>query len=433
MEGNWNSAILPWIKSKVFTKSSSFLAALMLANVVAYLYYVLLARMMAPAEYGVVVTLTSASYLLDVVMRSIQSTLTKTMGSMGPGATRQTRAVFLTAMKTLLPMACLVIVAVGIASGWATEFLNLENNTPIILLAIYAALHFLAPVPRGILLGVGQPGKASAAIIVEPVIRLVAGAILVLLGMKAIGGLAGYIMGAILSFVFGIALIWSMLATGKGHEKELIYAEGWDRFAVQVLIMNACLMVMSSLDQIMVKHYFPPDLAGDFAATSILGRVLVMSGISIGIVVFTRSATLLQGNPDSQAFAKGLLAMGLVAFLALGLAFAAPTAVVGLTAGSQYQFAHAYLVLVAFETSLFGFIYIQANYHASMGRMVVTWPLAIACLLEVGLVAWYHASIEQILFILIAVMAGTLVYLSSSSWSILRGRSPMPQFDEELP
>jgi hypothetical protein len=65
-------------------------------------------------------------------------------------------------------------------------------------------------------------------------------------------------------------------------------------------------------------------------------------------------------------------------------------------------------------------VYIQAYFQLSIKRMQALWPLLIATVLEIALLARYHASVQQILFGLIGVMAALLVCVSVISWAILR-------------
>jgi hypothetical protein len=63
---------------------------------------------------------------------------------------------------------------------------------------------------------------------------------------------------------------------------------------------------------------------------------------------------------------------------------------------------------------------VQAYYLISVRKMQVAWPLGLAAILEIGLLVQYHATIQQVLLVLILVMGGLLVCVSILSWWALR-------------
>ena len=421
LPAQWRARILWNIAHRARGESAFLFEALMLANVVAYAYHVLMARMLSPADYGTVVTLTSISYVLDVVVRTVQAGLTKTVAAAKEKSGERARHAFTLAMRTVVALAGVTLVSAFLAGRWAAGFLHLDAATPVILLGAYASLTFLGPVPRGVLLGLNRLHRASVSIILEPVGRLIVGVAFVAYGLRVDGALIGYAMGSLLALAIAWVLLWPLLAKTADRESETSSLEGMDRYAALVLLANICLMVMASIDQVVVKHFFSIDEAGNYAVAFVLGRVILMGAISLGIVVFTRSTAMHPTDPRrAMVLAKGLLAMGAIAGTATAVSLAAPTSIVRLIAGSQYASAHTFVGLVGVEMTLFGLVYVQAYYHLSLGKMQVVWPLFLASALAVALLVQFHASIQQVLTILISVMGALLICVSALSWRDVR-------------
>ncbi len=412
------------IRNLILTRSSYLFIALMIGNVIAYFYQMAMARLMIPAEYGVVVTLTSVSYLLDVISRTIQTSVTKSTSSLNEVNSRKSRAIFFDTLRTTVPIALLIVAGIWISSGWLAKFLQIDSNLLIILLGVYASLHFLAPVPRGILLGFNRIGEAGFTVIIEPIVRLTIGVLLIVWGWKVSGAIIGFIMGGVLSFFAGVIPIRKLLAPKGTPVMSSFKTTGHERYAAIVLVMNLCLMVISSIDQIMVKHYFSAEIAGNYAVTFVIGRVIVMTAISLGIVIFTRSATMEENDPKRvYPFMKSMLLMGAISFLTILATWIAPGIIIHLQAGSQYGLAQSYLRLIAIEMFLFGLVYVQTYYHISIGEMQGLWLLLVATGLEIALLAIFHSSVQQMLWILISIMTGLLVGVTALSWrSFYRNR-----------
>lgn len=417
---------LAWAWRGLTSGSVVLFGALMFGNGVAYIYLMLVARVMSPGEYGALVTLTSTSYVLAVVMRTIQAWVVKAVSSAPGGGARRVPGLFLTALRALVPVATVVLAGYWLASGWVADFLHLDSAVPVIVLGLYSFSSFLVPVPRGVLLGLNRLQLAGAVHVVEDLARLVGGLALVVLGLGVNGALAGYAIGNVVSFALALIWLWPLLARHRGQATQRDGLGGIDRYASVLLIANTCLMVMASVDQIAVKHFFSDQVAGNYAVAFLLGRVIVMSTVALGWVVFTRSATMPVADPRRlRLFATGLAVIGSIAAVLTAGYLVAPGLAIHLMGGSQYEFAADYVGLVGIEMTLFALVYVQAYYHISVKSMRIIWPLSLAVLLEISLLATYHDTVQQILLSLIIVMGTLLVCVSAMSWWMLRaaGRS----------
>lgn len=128
----------------------------MAGNVVAYGYQMAMSRMLTPAEYGVVTTLTAVSYVLAVLMRTFQAWVIKATNDTIDGVRPQPRAIFTAAARTLVPLGIGVFALVVLTAGWTGQFLQLDDLTPITMLGLFAFCSILLPLVSGLLLGLGK-------------------------------------------------------------------------------------------------------------------------------------------------------------------------------------------------------------------------------------------------------------------------------------
>lgn len=408
---------------------SAFLfGGLLLSNAIAYVYLMVLARLMSPEDYGTLVTLASFSYVLTVVMRTIQAWVIKAITANRDAYVEHLRSVFVVSMRILVPLGVIFMVGDWFLSPWLADFIHLGTVTPVTILGFYVFSSFLVPVPRGILLGLNRLYDASLISVLEPVARLVAGMALVTWGLGVTGALTAYTIGNLTAFSIGLIPLWSMLTRSRDGALLDARLEGLDRYAVLVLIINACLMILMSVDQIAVSHFFSEQVAGNYAVAFLLGRVLAMSAVALGWVVFTRSATLLPDDPShARVLAKALALTGIISFVVMGGCLLAPDLAVRVMGGAKFNIADDYVGRVVIEMTLFAFINVQAYYHISLKRTEVIWPLCLSVGLVITLLALYHATVQQVLMILISVMSGLLVCVSVLSWWILQANGrPTP-------
>ena len=401
--------------------SVSLFAGMMVANVFAYGYHMLLARIMSPADYGVLVTLTSISYVLAVLARTFQAWIIKAVCTCSDRSGGGVHAVFGLAMRTVMPLGAVIFLAHWLASRWIADFFHLQSQIPVILLGTYAFTSFLTPVPRGVLLGLNRLHMAGMIYPLESVARVLAAIVLVTWGLGVNGAVASYALGDLLAFVIALLLVSPLMRIQSDSTASVKTFGALDRYAVLVLITNVLLMIMASVDQIAIKHFFSDQVAGNYGVAFLLGRIIALSTMALGWTIFARAAHFPADDPrQARLLIKGLVVTALIASsLTLGY-ITLPTLAIRFMAGAQYEIAHAYVGLVGVEMTIFAFVYIQAYFLMSLKQMHIIWPLLAAVGVELLLLSQYHATVEQILWNLIMVMAGLCCYITALSWWTLR-------------
>jgi O-antigen/teichoic acid export membrane protein len=409
------------IANDLRSKSAFLFGSFMLANVLAYAYQMLLSRALSPANYGAMVTLTSIFYVLAVFWRAAQAWVIDAIAENGGSYASNVGAVGTAAMRWLLPGGVIVVAVHWLASGRVRDFLQLSDSTPVIVLGAYVASSFLLPIAVGLPLGLDRLYLASGVIVLEPVARLVVGLALIFLGFGIDGALLGYTAGNVVPFAVTLLVLWPLLTQRAEKVQPAGRQGGPDRYALLALATNASLMAIASIDLVVVKHYFPGEVAGNYAIAFLLGRIISMSTFSLAWVVFARSATMRPDDPGrASLLVKGLLVTGAIALILTAAYLVAPTLVTRLMAGGQYPLAAGYVGLAGIEMAIFSLAYVQAYYLISVRNMQVIWPLGIVTILEIALLIRFHSTIQQVLMILVFVMGGLLASMSFVSWRALR-------------
>src|SRR5689334_21848858 len=119
------------IQKVLYSPSTLLFGGLQLGNVLTFAYQMVMSRLLSPGDYGVLVTLTSVSYILGVLMHSIQVWVIKEFTTAGDEEAGRARRVFGSAMRALAPWALVTFLAAWIGSGWMAGFLNLGTVTPL--------------------------------------------------------------------------------------------------------------------------------------------------------------------------------------------------------------------------------------------------------------------------------------------------------------
>jgi O-antigen/teichoic acid export membrane protein len=412
------------IQNRLFSDSAFLFAALMAGNGIAYLYQMVLARIMMPSEYGILVTLTSLSYVLAVFNRTFQARIIKAVNEIKDLKSEGLGLLFFSILRTLVPLGATVFVIHIMFARWVADFLRIGSMIPIIMLGFYTFSTFFAPITRGMLLGLNRLRLAGIIQILEPIARLLLGIALVNWGFGVNGALVGFAFGNVVVFFVALFPLLPLLRRPAGSEVSAVNIVIVDKYTRWVLLVNISLMVMASIDQIAIKHFFSAEIAGNYAVAFLLGQVIAMSANVLGWVLFARSANqALSSSRLKVLLAKGLFITGFIALsLTIGFLFA-PRLVVGLMGGAQYNTAHTYVGLVGIEMTVFALIYIQSYFLLAMGKTQIMWPLIFSLALVIALLSMYHTTVQQVLISLISVLGGLLIYISGFSWWTLNGKN----------
>lgn len=409
------------LRSSLQGGSMSLFTGMMVANVFAYGYHMLLARVMSPGDYGALVTLTSIAYVLGVLARTFQAWIIKAICTDPDHRRGRIHAVFGLAMRTVMPLGAIICLGHWLASPWIATFFHLKSHIPVVILGIYAFTSFLTPLPRGVLLGLNRFHTAGMIYPLESAARLFAAIFLMIWGVGVNGALASYIFGDLLAFAIALFPLTPLMRGHSDARTSFNTFGALDRYAILVLITNILLMIMASVDQIAVKHFFSDQVAGNYSVAFLLGRIIALSTMALGWTIFARAAHFPADHPrQARLLIKGLVVTALIASsLTLGYVIL-PTLAIRFMGGAQYDIAHAYVGLVGIEMTIFAFVYIQAYFLMSLKQMHIVWPLLVAVGVELILVHKYHATVEQILWNLIMVTGGLCCYVTALSWWTLR-------------
>ena len=358
-----------------------------------------------------------------MLARTIQGWVIKVVAEVKDAGSGRVYSVFDLVTNVLLPLGGTALAVLWLGRDWLADFLHLGSATPVIVLGLYAFSALLIPVPVGILLGLGRMRLAGVIIVLEALFRLAIGTELVSSGLGADGALFGYAAGTLLAFAVGLVPLLPVLVGGHRSPAPITDVGRFGSFTLLGLLINGCLIFNGSIDQVTVKHFFSPEVAGDFSVAFLLGQIIAMVTMSLAWVVFSKSATMGPDDPGRPGLLiKSLLGVGAFSSaLTIGYLIA-PNLAVMIMGGSRYGAAGAYLGLEGVEMTLFALSYVQVYYQMSVRRMQSAWLLFAAVVSEVGLAAYYHQTVQQYLLTHLFVLAGLLVSVSGLSlWHFRAG------------
>ncbi|HST67006.1 MAG TPA: oligosaccharide flippase family protein [Mycobacteriales bacterium] len=299
------------------------------ANVLSYGLSLAGARLLAPADYGVLVALLAVTLVASVPALALQAVVAvRVVRAAGDGHR-------VTASSVGLGLAAAAaMVALGLAATPVLErFLDLSGPAAVVWVALAVGATTVLAVLQGVAQGRQDFHRLALILVVYAAARVAGG----IAGLLVFGSVAGTLAGVAAGVTASVAVAWVLTgrprpARGGWQVRELLVA-------CQAL---AGLYLLTNLDPVLARHYLPATEAGLYGAGAVLAKAAFFLPQAVVLVLFPRLAS--SPRPGRTLW------LGLGALTGLGLLMTAVTRLAGglaVTAvgGDAYRdlAAHAYL------------------------------------------------------------------------------------------
>ena len=369
-----------------------------------YAYQLFMGRWLGPEGYGVFGALFALFYLVNVLGRGVRFSATRfTTELAGDGAAlaafqrgflRRT-ALFSTAVFVLM------LAATPAASGF------LDVGVPLLVVAVAGAAPFgLALTANfGTFQGLQWFLPLGGYKILLAGAKLAFGVGLVAAGYGVFGAFGALALAALAVFVATTLHLRSRLPTpGCGVDFDHGRAA---RYTLPAVLAAFCLTVPTTVDVILVRHFFPDRAAGLYVAASVLGKILVFLPMGISTALFPKVSEP-ETADDGRATALFHRAVGYTAVVA-GCGALAYWLFPGLVLTSLYgsAYAPAETVLRWYGLAVFAFALSSTalNFQLARARNRFVYVFTVVSLAQIGLMWLFHATLLQFVHVLLVTNA----------------------------
>jgi O-antigen/teichoic acid export membrane protein len=368
-------------------------------------YNVSMARLLGPARFGDVTAVATLLLLASAVALSFQLVCAKFIARNASSAGKAR------IHDGLMRRAWITGVAVGfgmmVASPAIAHMLRLPSPLLVVLLGAGLIFYPALGVKRGALQGMCEFRRLSGNFVLEAIVKLLLAVVLVSYGLGSFGAVGGIAASLLAAFLFVRVKV-----SPEGDAPTSIHAPF--REAMQVIVFFCGQVVLSNIDILLVKYFFPPSEAGLYAAVALVGRLLYFASWSIVSAMFPVSASNGQEpdrRPDHVLFTPLLLVFGISVVYA-GIMALFPETIVALLFGRGFQEAEQLLALYAMATGFYALSVVLMTYEMSRKIVNTGWLQLIVSGLMVVAISAFHSTLREVVFVQLGVMALLLVTVS---------------------
>jgi O-antigen/teichoic acid export membrane protein len=367
-------------------------------------YNLLIARTLGASGFGHASALYTLLMLVTAVTLSFQIVTSKFVARNSDGAVQA--QIYTTLMRRAWLVGFAIAALATAGSAYLQAYLNLPAQHDLVLLAIAAGVYVPVGVRRGWMQGSYNFGGLALNVVVEVAVKFVFALLLLHVGM----GVTGVMVAVLFSIVAAyIAANTPNAASGPIEIAQL--AEG-----MQAVLYFVGQVILSNLDILLVKHFFPPQLAGVYAAAALVGRVVFILSWSVVSSMFPITASHSKTHSGrSVLYTALLLVAGIISAFVAVMAIL-PDAFWTLLLGKQFLLSSnvsfsALLTRYALMTGVYSVAVVVMMYEISRRIGKAAWLQLAASVFLTGGIWWYHNSLSQVILVQAVVMGVLLAVL----------------------
>ncbi|MDP9245796.1 MAG: hypothetical protein M3O64_04010 [Chloroflexota bacterium] len=393
------------------------LLASTIANVFAYGYQVVMARLLVPTDYAILTALFGVLILVSLGAQVIQSATARLAAQYRARGEEAALHAFVRRWTTRIVIgASIPALLVVLASPAIGPFLSLPTAS-VALLGV--ALWLSAPFTftGGLLQGLGHFGWFGWYFIVQAAARLAIGVLLVQAGAGVggafIGAVAALAAGLLLSLVPLLPLFRS--ARGAAHEIELGRAE--TRFFLLAAVAMIGYAALTNIDAIASRALLSAAEAGAYAGAITMAKVVLFAPIAVGFILLERTARAQARGEDTDRLLAVAIALVLTTSGPVTVAYlAAPDFFTAVVVGAQYPLAATLIGPYAVAALLNALLSLWIAHFIGRGEMRVGILLALAVIAEIGLIVVMPRDAQTLVHVVLGVAAVTQVAALGTYW-----------------
>ncbi len=414
---------------KLLSGSTLVFTASLGSNMMNYIFHLLSGRLLGPADYGVLASLLSLSYIIGVPGTTLATTTTKFASkykAQGDFEAVTNALVWITKFVALF--GSFIFFLGFVFRIQLAGFLKIASPALLVLFFALLVVSLLRSAPVGFLRGLLRFKSFAFISLLGTFLKLALGVGFVWLGWGVFGSIWGMFIAILVSLVFSFLLLKKNLRF-PFRSSSFCWREVLSYAAPTVLVI----FVFNSLynaDVVLVKHFFAPEEAGIYSSAVTMGRMIYFGLSSVGLVMFPLvSEKYENGGGYKSIFVKALLLVSLGAVFGFALYSAVPRLLVGTLFGDQYLKSVPYLAGFALFMGAFSVVNLFMQFFLSVRDFRFLPVLVATALLQLGLIWQFHASLHQVIYVNIGVTAAALVgmagfYITGSGDKPRKGCGP---------
>jgi len=410
------------LKNQLIAGSFVLFVGTTIANFGNYIYHLLMGRLLGPADYGVLASLISLTYLFGIPIGALSLVVVKYVSALRGKKDFEAISYFYSWLNKKLAVFGLVgFLFLIIISPWLASFLHLKSSLPVLLVITSSLVGIYLTINTATLQGFLRFGLMSILGAIQVALKLGAAVLLVYLGWKVFGAVSAILVSTLIGYLLTAFFVVQLLVKKPITKKKMIDSQEIVRYTIPVFFSTLAFTSLYTTDVVLARHFLSTQDAGYYASLATLGKIIFFASSPIIMVMFPMVS---ERHANGKKYISLLnLSLGLVVLICLGISvvyFLFPKLMVKILFGSQYLPAASYLFLFAVFLSLYSLSSLLINFYLSVKKVKVIILPVIAAIAQIILISLLHQSLSQVVWVSIGVLGLLFISLLVYNFGTIR-------------
>ena len=377
------------INKNLIGGSAVLLVAFGLFNILNFVFQFSMARMLSVSDYGILASLFSLIYILLVFSESIQTIITKY--SSNEKDKGKLKTLLIKSSRKTFHLSLIIFCSYLLVSIFLSFLLKI-NYLLLSISGLLIFLIFFKPITLGILQGRKKFKSLGINLVLDASAKLILGVFFVYIGWRIYGALIGILIGGLISFSFSFFQLRDILKKKKKKSKII----GIYDYAKPTFWIMGILIFFYSVDVLIAKIFFSPEIAGTYAIASILGKIIFWGTLPVSKAMFPLTSSSSKSQKKSKNIfgnALGIILVGIFSILTLFYFF--PEILINFFSGKVIPEAIEILFYVGVSFGIISLANLILIYKLSLGKTKGYKLLFIFVFLEIFLLSYFSNNLVE--------------------------------------
>jgi O-antigen/teichoic acid export membrane protein len=394
---------LSLIKSQaIYSQGTIMFITVTLANIFNLFYHLYMVRVLSPQDYGILNTIIALTMFLSMPTGTLQTTLTKFIAHYHGLKDKDAIIKVLKGMSIrIFCLGILVIFLIFVFASGIERYFKLPSKAPVYSLMGIIAVTLIAPFTFAGLQGLQKFLALGISAISSSISKLGFGILFIVLGGKVVGALNAFSLSVFVGILIALIPLWKAIT--KLQIKELTTKVEFKqiyKYLLPVGMASTSFIFLTSIDLILVKHFFTPIQAGFYSIAQMVGKVILFFPSAISIVMFPKVANSYARKEKTANILKhSLFYVGFLTLIAVVVCILFPKLLLMIFTGKVYNECIPLIRLFSSAMGLFSLLNIFLMYYLSINKIRRILPFIFGLIIEAVLIYIFHGSLHIVLYI----------------------------------
>ena len=385
-------------------------------NILNFVFQFSMARMLGPVEYGVFAVLMSMLYFMAIPSDSIQTIVSRYTSKFNVKEENgKIKSLITKSLKKGILFAFLIYLLLMPFFYLFSYFLNISFFL-VLLTGLMLFTFFLIPTTRGVLQGQKRFNSLGINMVLDSGIKVLISLYLVFIGWSVYGAVSSILLGSFIALVLSfIPLRKTLSEKSKSANFSGIY-----QYSSPIVFSILAILLMQSLDVILAKRFFSPEIAGQYAVANLIGKMIFFGTLAISKSMFPLSSEKFDGGRNTnKIFYRSLIIVLFLCVSALLVLLLFPELFIKILFGEQYLPVSNILFNMGLAFSFISLSNLVVLYCISVNRKINTFYMAGFVIIQIILLWLFKSSLYSFS---IAMMISSLLLFIGSLIIIKKGK-----------